>query len=65
MKAKDMKILAVNSNSIKVLDAIKKRISENIQLEIDDKLNYTEEDLKKYIEKIEYEDKKFVKKKKI
>lgn len=65
MKAKDMKILAVNSDPTKVLDIIKEYISEKIQLEIDNKLNSTEEDLKKYIEKIEYEDKIFVKKKKI
>ena len=64
MKKKDMKILAINSNSIKVLDAIKECISENIQFEIDDKLN-----IAKKFKKIDQLDcgnkktKKFVKKK--
>lgn len=49
MKKKDMKILAINSNSIKVLDAIKECISENIQFEIDDKLSIAEKNLKKLI----------------
>lgn len=57
MNVKDMKILAVNSNSKKVLDAIKECISELDPLEIDDKLNYAEEYLKN-IDQLDYDNKK-------
>lgn len=57
MNVKDMKILAVNSNSKKVLDAIKECISELDSLEIDDKLNYAEEYLKN-IDQLDYDNKK-------
>lgn len=65
MKNKDMKVLAINSNSIKVLDAIKECISENIQFEIDDKLNIAEKKFKK-IDQLDCgnkKTKKFMKKK--
>lgn len=57
MNVKDMKILVVNSNSKKVLDAIKECISELDPLEIDDKLNYAEEYLKN-IDQLDYDNKK-------
>lgn len=57
MNVKDMKILAVNSNSKKILDAIKECISELDSLEIDDKLNYAEEYLKN-IDQLDYDNKK-------